>query len=142
MKAFRTQTDGAEPRSMRTTSTSGRAAGEEAGAQAGRRRSRSRIYIDGVFEHHRWVQRRAGRREQHVHVMDDQSASPWCGWAPFPDDTRPAVQYHLGDHLGSSNVVIDDAGRLVNREEYHALRGDQFRQLCEEAVSVYRQGAG
>ena len=27
-------------------------------------------------------------------------------------------QYHLGDHLGSSNVVVDGAGALVNREEY------------------------
>ena len=28
------------------------------------------------------------------------------------------MQYHLGAHLGSSQVVVDEAGRLVNREEY------------------------
>ena len=35
-----------------------------------------------------------------------------------PDDRGPAVQFHLGDHLGSSNVVVDGTGALVNREEY------------------------
>ena len=38
--------------------------------------------------------------------------------SPFPDDTTPAVKFHLGDHLGSSNMVLDDTGAFVNREEY------------------------
>jgi len=37
---------------------------------------------------------------------------------PFPDDTTPAVKYHLGDHLSSSNVVVADKGNSINREEY------------------------
>lgn len=37
---------------------------------------------------------------------------------PFPDDTTPDVKYHLSDHLGSSNVVVDETGSWVNREEY------------------------
>ena len=37
--------------------------------------------------------------------------------AAHPDDRGPAVQFQLGDHLGSSNVVVDSAGALVNREE-------------------------
>jgi len=37
---------------------------------------------------------------------------------PFSSDISPAVKYHLGDHLGSSSVVIDDTGGWVNREEY------------------------
>jgi hypothetical protein len=51
--------------------------------------------------------------------MDDQSriALVRVG-TPFPDDTTPAMKYHLGDHLGSSNVVIDEVGNWVNREEY------------------------
>jgi RHS repeat-associated protein len=48
------------------------------------------------------------------------------GAAP-PDDHGPAVQYHLADHLGSSNVVTggDDASAsaFVNREE-HTSYGD------------------
>ena len=36
----------------------------------------------------------------------------------FPDDRRPPLTYELGDHLGSSNVVLDESGRLVDREEH------------------------
>ena len=28
------------------------------------------------------------------------------------------MKYQLGDHLGSSHVVLDDSGNLINREEY------------------------
>jgi hypothetical protein len=28
------------------------------------------------------------------------------------------VQFHIADHLGSSTVVVDDTGALVNREEF------------------------
>jgi RHS repeat-associated protein len=35
-----------------------------------------------------------------------------------PDDHGPPVQYHLGDHLGSSTLVVDGSGGWVNREEY------------------------
>ena len=28
------------------------------------------------------------------------------------------MQYHLGDHLGSSNLVVDEDGSFINREEY------------------------
>jgi RHS repeat-associated protein len=37
---------------------------------------------------------------------------------PFANDTTPAVKYYVGDHLGSSNLVLDGTGDLVNREEY------------------------
>jgi RHS repeat-associated protein len=73
------------------------------------------VYIDGIFEHH--VQ---GDTENNtVHVMDNQSRIALVRVGqPFADDTTPAVKYHLGDHLGSSNLVIDDAGSWVNREEH------------------------
>lgn len=29
------------------------------------------------------------------------------------------VKYNLDDHLGSSNVLVDDSGTLVNFEEYY-----------------------
>jgi RHS repeat-associated protein len=37
---------------------------------------------------------------------------------PFGNDTTPTVKYHLSDHLGSSNAVLDALGTLVNREEF------------------------
>lgn len=81
------------------------------------------IYIDGLFEHHRRVQGNKTDQNNTLHVMDNQSriAQVRVGTA-FPDDKTPAVRYHLGDHLGSSNVVIGGptpaADALINREEY------------------------
>lgn len=54
-----------------------------------------------------------------LHVMDNQSRIALVRVGqPSTNDTTPAVKYHLGDHLGSSNLVVDDAGSFVNREEY------------------------
>jgi RHS repeat-associated protein len=54
-----------------------------------------------------------------VHVVDSarRIALKRIG-PPVPDDVAPAVLYPLGDHLGSVAAVLDDAGGLVNREEY------------------------
>jgi len=35
----------------------------------------------------------------------------------LPENTTPAVKYHLGEHLGSGKGVVDDAGTWANREE-------------------------
>ncbi len=82
----------------------------------------SAVYIDGLFEQHRWSQDGGGTNNM-LHVMDDQSRIAIVRIGPrHPDDAAPRVQYHLGDHLGSSHVVVggDDAsGRaFINREEY------------------------
>ncbi|RCJ42356.1 hypothetical protein A6770_35100 [Nostoc minutum NIES-26] len=77
------------------------------------------VYIDGIFEYQRLVQGGEPRENNTLHVMDNQSRIALVRVGnPFPNDTTPAVKYHLGDHLGSSNVVVDEAGGLVNREEY------------------------
>jgi RHS repeat-associated protein len=38
----------------------------------------------------------------------------------------PTTQYHLGDHLQSSNVVLDGTGTLFNREEYRPFGESSF----------------
>lgn len=77
------------------------------------------VYIDGLFEYQCLVQGGTTHQNNTLHVMDDQSrvATVRVG-EPFPDDTAPAVKYHLGDHLGSSNLVINSSGKWINREEY------------------------
>ena len=78
-------------------------------------------YIDGIFEHHV----SDGQENNTLHVMDNTSriALVHVG-SPFPDDGAPSitVKYQLGDHLGSSSVVIggDTAtgNSFINREEY------------------------
>jgi len=77
------------------------------------------IYVDGIFEHHRRVQGGATQENNTLHIMDNQARIALLRvGAPLPGDAGPALQYHLGDHLGSSNVVIDADGAWVNREEH------------------------
>src|SRR6185312_2260493 len=75
--------------------------------------------IGGIFEHHRIIQGGATAENNTLHVMDNQSriATRRVG-APFGGDVTPAIKFALGDHLGSSNVVLDTSGGLINREEY------------------------
>lgn len=77
------------------------------------------VYVGGLFEYHRSVQGTTVQENNTLHIMDDQSriALVRVG-TPFPDDSSPAVKYHLGDHLGSSHVVIGTDGTWLNREEY------------------------
>jgi RHS repeat-associated protein len=77
------------------------------------------VYIDQVFEQHTWSQDGVVRRNNHLHVMDNQNRVALVRVGdPHPKDTAPAVQYHLADHLGSSNLVVDGAGTWLNREEF------------------------
>ncbi len=88
----------------------------------------STVYIDGIFEHHRIHHDTQDDEENNtLHVMDDTSriATKRVGPDIF-DTTKPAILYHLGDHLGSSNVVLDDQGTFINREEYRPYGETSF----------------
>ncbi len=119
LKAFRTQVTGSEP-SVHAQYL------YDAGGMRVKKLTRKQggqytvtVYIGGLFEYHRAVQGATVRENNTLHVMDDQSriALVRVG-TPFPDDTTPEVKYHLGDHLGSSHVVIGGDGAWLNREEY------------------------
>jgi RHS repeat-associated protein len=119
MKTFRTQTAGAEP-SVHAHYL------YDAGGQRVKKLVRKQggqidvtHYIDGAFEHHRWDGATQAGENNHLHVMDDKQriALVRIGTA-HPNDGGPATQFHLGDHLGSSNVVVDSSGAPVNREEF------------------------
>jgi RHS repeat-associated protein len=72
-------------------------------------------YVHALFERHRSPQGEADT----LIVSDDRKrlASKRVG-EPLAGDTTPPVKYELQDHLGSSNVVLDVDGGLINREEY------------------------
>lgn len=78
------------------------------------------VYVGGMFEHHRVMTPGETKENNSLHVMDDQQriAILQVG-KPFDGNVQtPAVQYHLGDHLGSSGLVVDEVGNWVNREEF------------------------
>ena len=119
MKVFRTQTEGAEP-SVHAHYLYD-AAGQRVKKLVRKQGGKVEVthYIDGVFEHHRWGGQPQAGANNHVHVMDDKQRIALVRLGPeHPEDRGPAVQFHLGDHLGSSNVVVDANGTLTNREEF------------------------
>jgi RHS repeat-associated protein len=121
MRVFRIQPDGAPP-SVYTQylyDSSGQRVMKLGRNQGGG--YETTIYIGGVFEHRRSVSGATTVENNLLHVMDNKSrvAIVRVGNA-LPGDGAPDVpiQYHFGDHLGSSNVVVSDSGAWVNREEY------------------------
>ena len=64
-----------------------------------------------------------------LHVMDDKSriAMVRVGKA-FEDDgaKEQVVQFHLGDHLGSSVLVVSNHGEWINREDFHPYGETSF----------------
>ena len=96
-------------------------------------------YVDGLFEHHRWRGPHGEGQNNQLHVHDGtQRVALVRLGAAHPDDRGPAVQFTLGDHLGSSNVVTDAAGGAGQSRGVHAVRRDQLRQLRQEALSLHR----
>jgi RHS repeat-associated protein len=90
-------------------------------------------YIDALFEHHRWDGGTAAGQNNHVHVMDDQQRIALVrAGAAHPDDRGPETQFHLSDHLGSSNVVADAGGALVNREEFSPYGETSFGSFARK----------
>jgi RHS repeat-associated protein len=79
------------------------------------------ICIDGIFEVRRRVSVTGTFKLQNnsLHVMDNQKRVAIVRVGPaITGDGASAVKYQFGDHLGSSNVVVDDTGAWLNREEY------------------------
>jgi RHS repeat-associated protein len=71
------------------------------------------------FEHHRWGPPSHPAEHNLIHVADDRQRIAVVRLGPpHPNDHSPAVQLQLGDHLTSSNVVVDDTATLTRREEY------------------------
>jgi RHS repeat-associated protein len=133
MRVYRIQTDGAEP-SVHAHYL------YDAGGQRVKKLVRKKggqvevtVYVDGIFEYHHSVQGNRTRDNDTLHVMDNQSRIALLRvGSPFPGDVSPAVKYHLGDHLGSSTVVIDATGAWINREEYFPYGETSFGSFAKK----------
>lgn len=118
LKVFRVQTEGAEPSVFAhyLYDASGVRVKKIVRRQGGQFTVTN--YIDGVFEHHRSVNVEIEENNDiHVLAGTRRFAQRRIGPA-FTDDQSPAIQFQIADHLGSASVTVDDAGALVNREEF------------------------
>ena len=115
LKVFRTQTEGAEPtvHAHYLYDAAGRRVKKLVRTQGGDVEVTQ--YVEGVLEHHRW----RGGQNNHLHIGDDVKRIALVRVGPaHPDAPGPAVQFCLADHLGSSNVVTDSRGVVIDREEF------------------------
>jgi RHS repeat-associated protein len=88
------------------------------------------VYLDRAFEHH--PDNPAGASLV-VQLMDGERRLALERRGPaLSGDAGPAVQYHLGDHLSSSQVVVDGSGGWVNREEFFPYGETSFGSFARK----------
>jgi RHS repeat-associated protein len=90
-------------------------------------------YVDPAFERHSWTANGQRAENTTIHVVDtgERLASVRVGPA-HPDDRGPAVQFLLGDHLGSATIVTDGSGALVNTEEFTPYGDTSFGSFARK----------
>jgi RHS repeat-associated protein len=133
LRGYRTQINNAEPsvHAQYFYDANGRRVKKLVRKQGGR--SEITVYIDGIFEHQRRRQASSVWENNLLHVMDNQSRVALVRAGPaFPDDSSPAVKFHLGDHLGSSTVVVGSSGDWINREEYTSYGETSFSSFAHK----------
>ncbi len=119
MKAFRTQTEGAEPSvyTHHLYDASGVRVKKLARHQGGQ--VRASTYISGLFEQHVRVASGGTARNNTLHVLDNRQRITLIRVGQrFDEDESPAIQFQLDDHLHSANVVVGNSGDLIDREEF------------------------
>lgn len=122
MKAFRNQTAEAEPtiHAHYLYDSAGIRVKKVARQQGGS--VEATTYINEMFEYHRWGDN-SDEQNNYLHIMDDQKRVALVRVeSSHPSDGGPSIQYHLGDHLGSSNIVMGGeqaiSANFLNREEH------------------------
>ena len=90
-------------------------------------------YIDGLFERITLTEANSTTSYDTMHILDGATrvATAHAG-PPLPGDASPPVAYHLGDHLGSSTVVLDGSGAVFNREEYTPYGDTSFGSYAKK----------
>ncbi|SHF57127.1 RHS repeat-associated core domain-containing protein [Fodinibius roseus] len=133
MKAFRTQPGDAEPSVYvhYLYDAGGQRVKKLVRKQGGQ--VECRVYVDRAFEHHRWQQNGAGGENSRLHIMDGQKRIALLRVGDqHPDDKGPSLQYHLGDHLGSNNLVMNGDGSFISREEYTPYGETSFGSFAKK----------
>ncbi|MDP3928712.1 MAG: RHS repeat-associated core domain-containing protein [Bacteroidota bacterium] len=80
-------------------------------------------YIDGLIEYR---EDNTGQKQSISHIMEDSKRIASIRKGHDFENTTPEVKYNMDDHLGSSNLSIDENGTLVNREEYYPFGETSF----------------
>jgi RHS repeat-associated protein len=157
MIAYYTQPEGTEPSiySHYSYDSSGHRIKKLVRKQGGQH-VESSVYIDNLFEYHELIKPQSKVTENNtIHILDNRGAVAIVRIGDAsPGDGAPEqnIKYYLGDHLGSTNIVIDIDGNLINREEYTPYGETSFGSFArkryrftgkerDEESSLYYYGA-
>jgi hypothetical protein len=101
---------------------------------------RTTVYIDRIFEH--YVDRRSAGVENNTRTWSmAKPASPLSELARRSLAIKPpATQYQHGDHLDSGNLVADDRGAQVSREEFAPYEPRRSGRSSGHRAPVKRRG--
>jgi len=86
------------------------------------------IYIDGLMDYQYVKQANVITEENNtLHILDDEKriGTQRVGNA-FQGDTTPAIKFNYEDHIGSSALMLDTNGNLIDREEYFPFGDSSF----------------
>ncbi|MBA3899681.1 MAG: RHS repeat-associated core domain-containing protein [Bacteroidetes bacterium] len=81
-----------------------------------------RNYIDGVFEYFT----DEVDSQNTVHIMDDRSRIASVRIGDAMGDTTPAIKFNIENNIGSSMVLLDDEGAVINQQEYYPFGETSF----------------
>lgn len=101
---------------------------------------RTTTCLGAAFEHHTEQKLDGSGKVENcsLHVMDDKARIAIDRVGPaFEDDgaKEHSLQYHIGDHLGSSCLVISGEGDWINREEFFPYGGTSFGSFGRKRYS-------
>ena len=81
-----------------------------------------RTYIDGVFEYFT----DETDEQNTIHIMDDKSRIATLRIGDAMGDTTPAIKFVLENNIGSSSILLDNTGSVVNEQEYYPFGETSF----------------
>ena len=87
-----------------------------------------RVYIDGIFEFFT----DEVDIQNTVHILDNQSRVATVRLGAAISDPTPAIKYELSDVIGSSMVLLDNAGTEVNSQEYYPFGETSFGSYAKK----------
>ena len=113
---------------------------QAAGTDATPTRRNERIYVDG-FETYREYDATGSTvtlERQALHLADDKQRVALVETRTQGNDGSPAqlTRYQIANHLGSSSLELDDAGRIISYEEYSPYGSTTYQGVDRSITSV------
>ncbi len=100
-----------------------------------------RIYLGGVeLYRERAVGGAVSLERETLHVMDDTQRIALVETRTIGDDGSPEqlIRFQFSNHLGSSSLELDEAGRTISYEEYYPYGATSYQMRATQTPKRYR----